>query len=174
MTICQHHATPFKYCPKCQSTRIESTNGHQFNCADCQYEYFHNTASAVAAIICCADELLFTVRANEPEKGKLDLPGGFVDHRETLEQALSREIKEELSIEINQWQYFCSGSNTYEYKNVKYFTCDVIFVAQLATKPDITKQASEITDYQWIAKSAINANEIGFTSLRQAVQKFIN
>ncbi|MGJ8678988.1 NUDIX domain-containing protein [Paraglaciecola sp.] len=163
----------FKHCPECKGKTISSENGHKYLCANCGYEYFHNTAAAVAAIICCGDEILFTVRAKQPEKDKLDLPGGFVDHNESLEQALSRELKEELDVEIHDWQYFCSGSNSYFYKGITYQTCDAVFVTHLPTKPKLVAEKSEIAEYKWIHKDQVNTAGIGFTSLRLAVQRFL-
>lgn len=163
----------FKHCPNCKDDTIFSDNGHKYLCANCGFEYFHNTAAAVAAIICCDDEILFTVRAKQPEKDKLDLPGGFVDHNESLEQALSRELKEELDVDIHDWQYFCSGSNSYFYKGITYQTCDAIFVTHLQNKPKLMAEPSEISAYKWIPKSEIKLEEIGFTSLRLAVQRFL-
>jgi len=50
------------------------------------------------------DGILFTVRTKEPGLGQLNFPGGFVDHNESLEQALVREIHEELSLSIKPHQ----------------------------------------------------------------------
>jgi NADH pyrophosphatase NudC (nudix superfamily) len=163
----------FSFCPNCKSDQITSNNGHKYVCGVCKFEYFHNTAAAVAAIVCCADEILFTTRAQDPEKGKLDLPGGFVDHNESLEQALTRELQEELGLNLSNWQYFCSGSNSYHYKGIIYKTCDTIFVTHLAHKPAINKDPSEIADYKWIAKNQINTSDIAFSSLQQALEKYL-
>jgi 8-oxo-dGTP diphosphatase len=43
---------------------------------------------------------LVTVRAVEPEKGRLDLPGGFLDVGEHPADGLVREAEEELGVKI--------------------------------------------------------------------------
>ena len=43
---------------------------------------------------------LVTVRAGEPEKGRVDVPGGFVEVGEHPAAGLKREVREELGIEI--------------------------------------------------------------------------
>ncbi|MCL4353916.1 NUDIX domain-containing protein [Patescibacteria group bacterium] len=55
-----------------------------------------------AAIFNPEGKLLLTLRGQKArnEKGKWELPGGGVNIKETFEQALRREIKEELDIEI--------------------------------------------------------------------------
>ncbi|MFW6019817.1 MAG: NUDIX domain-containing protein [Bacteroidales bacterium] len=44
-------------------------------------------------------QILLIKRKNEPFKNKWALPGGFVDMHETLEEAVSRELKEETGLE---------------------------------------------------------------------------
>ena len=43
---------------------------------------------------------LVTVRAREPEKGRVDVPGGFVEVGEHPARGLEREVLEELGVEI--------------------------------------------------------------------------
>jgi len=53
----------------------------------------------VDAIILFQDRLVLIKRGNEPYKGRLALPGGFVEADETVEQAVLRETKEETGLE---------------------------------------------------------------------------
>lgn len=55
-----------------------------------------------AAIFNKEGKLFVTLRGKEAknEKGKWEIPGGSVEFGETFEQAIKREIKEELDIEI--------------------------------------------------------------------------
>lgn len=81
----------FKYCPNCTSTDIEFPNNVRFECYNCGFTYFHNIAAAVAVVFKQGDKILFTVRNIDPDKGKLDLPGGFIDPNETAQRGcLSR------------------------------------------------------------------------------------
>lgn len=53
----------------------------------------------VDAIILYEGKLVVIRRGNEPYKGKLALPGGFVEKDETVEQAVVRETKEETGLD---------------------------------------------------------------------------
>jgi 8-oxo-dGTP diphosphatase len=73
-------------------------------------------------------ELLLYLRDNKPGipfPGHWDLIGGHVEEGETPEQALIREVKEELGIELLDYRFF----KTYEcytgdaYENIKYIYC---------------------------------------------------
>lgn len=164
----------FKYCPNCQSSNIQIPEQRWMECADCDYVYFHNAAAAVAGIIVCGEEILFNVRNQQPHKGKLDLAGGFVDFNESLEEALSREIKEELGLEISNWQYVSSFPNSsYLYKTVNYQTADAVFYTTLADKPNLTIQQEELQNAVWCHYRDINFDNIGFQSLQRALKKFI-
>ena len=104
----------------------------------------------------------------------LDLPGGFVDHNEPLEHALSRELREELGLDIQHWQYFCSDSNPYIYRDVAYQTCVAIFKAVLIEKPKLRIDSSEIKQFKWVPKHLIDTTEIGFISLKNAIEKYLS
>ncbi|MBT0586812.1 NUDIX hydrolase [Alteromonas oceanisediminis] len=164
----------FKYCPNCNSKQIIKTDLARYDCPTCDYVFYHNTASAVAAIIRCEEAILFNVRSKEPARGMLDLPGGFVDYYERLEHALTREVEEELGITLADWNYLSSYPNQYLYNGIVYHTCDAIFDTTLSDKPTITLQQTEVCDYCWIPIKEIDITKIGFKSMQNAVLEYIN
>ena len=159
----------FNFCPKCGQQNISFVDKRYFICKDCDFLYFHNIASAVAGIVTCNDEILLTRRAKDPGKGKWDLPGGFVDPNESLEQALSRELIEELNLPISNWKYFCSHPNRYTFSDIEYRTEDSVFVAQLSSKPLLTKEDDEIICAQWFHVDEIPINDIAFDSIKSSL-----
>lgn len=58
-----------------------------------------NNPSTVDAIITKNGKILLIKRGHDPFKGQFALPGGFVDYEERVEQALIREVKEELNLD---------------------------------------------------------------------------
>lgn len=138
--------TGFIYCPRCSNRALEKHHGNGMKCRKCNYTYFHNTASAVGAIIKAPEGILLTRRAKEPGAGYLDIPGGFVDYGEQLETALSREISEELHLNITEFKYLASFPNTYIYQDVTYFTTDTFFMCNYdgMTDPQPNDEISEI------------------------------
>ncbi|MGD8229802.1 MAG: NUDIX hydrolase [Desulfobacteraceae bacterium] len=63
-------------------------------------EYPECPIVAVGGIIFHEDTVLLVKRGREPALGQWSLPGGAVELGESLEEALKREIHEEVSIEI--------------------------------------------------------------------------
>ena len=83
-------------------------------CADCSFVYYLNPSSAcVAVIIDGQGRLLVERRGREPGKGTLDLPGGFADFCETVEEGLCREVLEETGLKVVSSEYLFSLPNEY-------------------------------------------------------------
>jgi ADP-ribose pyrophosphatase YjhB (NUDIX family) len=91
---------PFKFCPA-DGTRLEEplpSGGAR--CPHCGRSWYRNSTPAVGAVIVENGKALVSVRAREPEKGRIDLPGGFLEVGEHPVEGLVREAKEELGVEI--------------------------------------------------------------------------
>ena len=67
----------------------------------------------VAAIICDGDRVLATQRGYGPWKDYWEFPGGKIEPGETPEEALSREIEEELNVRIVPERFFCTAEYDY-------------------------------------------------------------
>jgi ADP-ribose pyrophosphatase YjhB (NUDIX family) len=132
---------------------------------------YHNIAAAVAIIFTYEDKILFTERNVDPDKGKLDLPGGFIDPNETAEEAACREISEELGLTItsNDLTYITTAPNNYLYRNVPYRTMDIFYECQLKSDVISINAADEIKSLIWIKRSEIDLNKIGFVSIRKVI-----
>ena len=179
----------FKFCPACASEKLSFADGRAFRCPDCGFVYYHNTAAATGCVISVPDEaggerLLFLIRGKEPSKGKLDLPGGFVDPGEGVLEGLYREIQEEIgwSPPILQgaplfevFTLFASFPNVYPYKNIPYNTCDLYFslCAPGLREEDLRPRQNEITAIRFLKPEEIDYNEFAFNSTRQAVQTYL-
>ena len=163
--------TFFKFCPSCASTHFEFPENRRFLCYDCGFTYYHNIAAAVALVFTFEDKVLFTVRNVDPDKGKWDLPGGFIDPNETAEAAACREIKEELGIEISNrdLKYITTSPNNYFYKNVPYRTMDIFYECELTSDVIKIEAEDEIQELIWVKRSEIDLNQIGFVSIRKVI-----
>lgn len=160
----------FKYCPHCGNDGLAWDGCKRWACGECGFVYYHNMAAAVAAVLLYQDEILLTLRKNKPAQGMLDLPGGFVNHDESLEQALTREIDEELSIAVavKDWRYLFSYPNRYEYSGILYYTSDAFFLKALELKP-VMIASDDVADAEWVRIKDVALEKIGLDSVRNAM-----
>ncbi|MDR2143836.1 MAG: NUDIX domain-containing protein, partial [Treponema sp.] len=173
----------FRYCPSCGSENIRFEKNKVFRCPDCGFTYYHNTAAATACVVRTNAGLLFLIRGREPGRGKLDLPGGFVDPGEGAMDGLRREFIEETGWDPYRadkvspgsgFTLFASFPNTYPYKNISYNTCDLFFFldAPGLTASDLKLEASEIAGLRFIKPEDIDMEELAFTSVQKAIKAY--
>lgn len=158
----------FVYCPKCGQISLQH-NDKCITCKSCDFVYYINMNAAVAAVICNdKHEILFSVRKNDPQKGKLDLPGGFVDLGETAEEAIVREIYEELGVKIVEMSFINTFVNNYLYKNIEYQTLDIIFKVKINSFENI-KPADDVADVVFKSLDSVDFDDIAFKSIKNVV-----
>ena len=83
---------------------------------------------AVAVIVNPDNEVCISLRHKDSHQGGLwEFPGGKIEQDETPEQALIREIKEELNLEIKQTRPLITITHNYQDKAVCLHVCKVLF-----------------------------------------------
>lgn len=168
-----HFSAMFQYCPVCGSASFTINNEKSKHCTSCHFTLYVNPSSAVAAFIENEKgELLVCRRAKEPSKGTLDLPGGFVDAAETAEEAVAREIAEELNATVTESHYIFSLPNEYEYSGLTIPTLDMFYSCRLHQTDKLTP-ADDVEECFFIPKEAIRPEEFGLNSVRKAVARYI-
>jgi ADP-ribose pyrophosphatase YjhB (NUDIX family) len=165
----------FRYCPRCAAAQPPAADLRDvgpFRCAGCGFTLYFSPAGAVATILIRPDgRALFIRRAHEPAAGKLGMPGGFVDPGEGAEDALRREVLEEIGLEIRDVQYVGSYANRYPYAGVTYHTVDLFFVAR-PVDPAGAEALDGVDDVLWLDPLTIPLDEIAFDSMRAALRRY--
>lgn len=162
----------FRFCPSCGQPMAVGGMSKSICCQACGFLLYFNSSAAVAAIIVnSVSEVLFTLRRFDPAKGMLDLPGGFVDPGETAEEALVREIREELNLKLVSYTYLGSFANTYRFAGVLYHTTDLVYVCHV---DDFTtlRAADDVSGFVFKAPDREIEPQIGLDSIRRAVAVF--
>lgn len=161
-----------KFCPRCGSRQFSYREDNSFMCGVCRFQLYVNSAAAVAALIVDDDgRLLITRRGIEPAKGMLDLPGGFVDVFETAEEAIKREIKEELNLNIKEYSYLFSSPNEYVFKGLSVFTLDLAYLCKVDSFNSI-KAGDDVTEFLFMYPDEIKDQEISSPSIKRIIHYY--
>ena len=97
-----------QFCGECGS-QTQSPTADQFcrTCGPCNRMFFPRISPAIVVLIERGEEILMARSPHFPP-GVFGLIAGFVEAGETLEQAVHREVLEEVGIEITNLRYFAS------------------------------------------------------------------
>lgn len=162
----------FLHCPKCGQPAAQLGRA-PFHCGACGFLFYFNPAIAAGAVLLAPDDTVLLIRrAKDPHKGKLTVPGGFVDAGEVAEEALRREIREEVGLEVARLDYFCSLPNTYHYRGVTYQVLDFFFLGRVGSKA-VQTDPGEVAEVCWLPRSQIALPEIAFDSVREMLRRFL-
>lgn len=167
-----HPLIVVKFCPKCGSPDFKQAGERSMKCGNCGFHLFFNASAAVAALITDAQgKLMLVKRGIEPGYGKLDLPGGFVDPMESAEEAVIRELKEELGMKVKSLTYSGSAPNEYIFSGFSVFTIDLAFTVVPESIENLHPM-DDILGYRFYAKNEINFDEIAAPSMKHFVKQF--
>jgi ADP-ribose pyrophosphatase YjhB (NUDIX family) len=173
MKMGTHPLDKFQFCPVCGSEQWEINNFKSKHCAFCSFTYYANPSAAVACFICNREgDLLVCRRAKEPAKGTLDLPGGFVDMDESAEDALRREIKEELNLELSDIRFSQSIPNLYEYSGMVIHTLDLFFTAKVEDFTPL-QAADDVQEAFFRKLNTISPDDFGLDSIKKGIIAFL-
>lgn len=119
------------------------------------------TVEVVAAVIKKDNKILGTARGYGHFKGMWEFPGGKPEEGETKEQALVREIKEELNADIKVGDYICTVE--YDYKDPDFhLTMHTYFCELLCDRIDLVYHDEERLEHEamkWLSKEELDTVE---------------
>jgi NAD+ diphosphatase len=104
-----HHAT--RFCPRCGGTLASRAAGHELRCTQCDRAQFPRTDPAVIMAITHGngdDEAILLGRNAAWPAGRWSTLAGFCEPGETLEDAVRREVHEEVGVRVGEVAYFGS------------------------------------------------------------------
>lgn len=159
-----------RYCPECgQPTRV-SAAGQARQCTGCGRELYPRTDPAVIVAIRDAEDRLLLGRQPSWAPGRHSVFAGFVEVGESLEQAVHREMAEEVGLALTDITYF--GSQPWPFPR----SLMVGFVARTAGT-DVTIADGEIETARWFTPdgllAAMDAGEIGLPPQTSIARRMI-
>jgi NAD+ diphosphatase len=160
------------FCRRCGSSLTEKTKG-MYQCQN-NHTLYINAAPTVGVFFVTNDnQLLLSVRGIEPFKGALDSFGGFVDDQETVEDALTRELQEELGLTSDQYElpiFLSTETGLYPYDGEDRSILSTFFWSRL--KPGaVPIPADDVAEIEYVSLENVDLARMDNTDVRKAVQK---
>lgn len=166
----------FKFCPKCGGELKPKEHDKQVmpTCVseECSFVFWQNAKPCVVAIILNnAGHTLMTVRGMEPDKGKLDLPGGFVMLNEDPEDAVIRETKEEVGVNVEVLDFVGVEVDKYYYQGYFETTLVIGYLASIVSGEPYVADRNEIGGIEWVDPDDFEREKIAFSCNEKFLEK---
>jgi ADP-ribose pyrophosphatase YjhB (NUDIX family) len=112
---------------------------------------------------------LITRRAKDPEKGRFDIPGGFLHAGEDVIDGLRREIREELGIEIDVGLGDLVQMVPHTYGDEGDFVLAMGFLARLRSGEPVA--ADDVAELRWVSLDEVDHVEFAWEHDRTLVRR---
>lgn len=131
-----------KFCGKCGAATVRKKDERAVLCPSCENTLYPSISPAIIVAILCNDKILLARGARFPE-GFFSLVAGYVDVGESLEEAVAREVREEVGLEIKNIKYVCSEPWPFSGSMM------IGFVAEAIENQTIKIDNKEIVEANW-------------------------
>jgi 8-oxo-dGTP diphosphatase len=154
----------WKHCPIC-ATPVEAEAG-KVECAACGFvTYAHSKPTASAVVYDEDGRVLLARRAHDPQAGKWDLPGGFLEEGEHPLDCLRRELREEAGVGLADEELLGVWMDRYEYKRRLVATLNVYYSARIGDgEPEA---ADDVAELRWFDPGELP--ELAFEHIEEVI-----
>lgn len=155
-----------KYCGRCGGFMKVAAQELAVKCTDCSNLIYPRISPAIIVAVTKGDKILLA-RSSRFPPGRYSVIAGFVEPGETLEDCVSREVKEEVGIEVTNVEYF--GNQPWPFPD----SLMVAFTAQSANE-EITIDNDEIVDANWFTAQNLPNLPPQDSIARRLIEWFVN
>lgn len=140
-----------RHCPRCGGRLAVAAAGHVLTCEECGRQQFPRSDPAVIMLVTDGDDRALLGRQPSWPEGRYSTLAGFVDPGESLEQAVVREVEEEVGVTVGEVTYF--GNQPWPFPA----SLMVGFFARAVGSTEISVDGEEISDARWFTREEMRA-----------------
>ncbi len=153
-----------RFCGGCGSATVRRSDQVVFDCPACGMQFWPRVTPAVIMIVHRDDQVLL-VRHSRYSAPIFSCVAGFVETGETLEEAVAREVSEEVGITVGRPVYFASQAWPFPHALMTAF-----FVPWVSGEP--RPDGEEIVEAGWFGKHDLPAMPPPLSVARKLVRAF--
>jgi ADP-ribose pyrophosphatase YjhB (NUDIX family) len=141
----------WKHCPRCGAAIEPLDGGARIDCESCGFKYYASSTPTASGLVLDDDgRVLLAKRAVEPEAGKWDLPGGFLEEGEDPRAALTRELTEETSLEVELLEFFDVVGDRYGDDEDAHHTLNLYWKCRVIS--GVPTPADDVAELAWFTR----------------------
>jgi ADP-ribose pyrophosphatase YjhB (NUDIX family) len=157
----------WKHCPRCAAA-LEHDNQTAV-CVGCGFAAYAGPEPTVSALLTDDGRILLSRRKFEPEAGKWDLPGGFLDEGEEPLDGLRRELREEAGVEIEPLDFAGVWADRYGGAKDAVATLNLYWRARIVSGEPTP--ADDVAELRWFPIDDLPPDEeIAFRNVVKAIR----
>lgn len=134
-----------RFCGRCGQPTVNAPGERAKLCPNCGLLSFPRLSPAVIMLIRRGEDELLLARNRAFAEGFFSVLAGFVEPGESLEEAVAREVREEVDLEIRDIRYFGSQPWPFPHSLMIGFTAEYV-------SGEIRPQADEIVEAAWYSR----------------------
>ena len=144
----------WRTCPRCQAELVAEPGS--VRCSACGLVVYAKPAAAACALPVDDDgRVLLARRAEEPGVGAWDVIGGFIEEFEQPLDALRRELREELGVEVEPLEFVVAVSDRYGEDGAA--TLNLCWTARIVSGEP--QPSTELAEIRWFAPDELPSRE---------------
>jgi NADH pyrophosphatase NudC (nudix superfamily) len=163
---------PYRFCPAC-GTEMSATKEQDggVGCPSCGKRWYRNPAPTAGCVLVKDGRALITQRGIDPEKGRFDVPGGFLAVGESPAEGVKRELREELGVEVEVSESDYVQGAPHRYGRDGDWTLALGFKARLVSG-DPTP-ADDVAAFRWVGAEELDQIDFAWEHDRELVRKVL-
>jgi ADP-ribose pyrophosphatase YjhB (NUDIX family) len=158
------------WCPRCRAA-LERGEG-RVTCTECGFVGYANSQPTASALV--FDEsgrILLGRRAGEPDEGKWDLPGGFLEEGEHPLEGLVRELREETGLDVEPLELAAIEMDRYGDDDEAPWTLNLYWTARAVSGEP--KAADDVAELSWFAPGELPPDDqLAFRNNARVLSRF--
>jgi NAD+ diphosphatase len=154
-----------RFCGKCGQKMEHKEDERAMQCTECTNIVYPRISPAVIVAIRCDDQILLASNSSIPGR-RFSLIAGFVDVGETLEEAVVREVKEEVGLEVRNICYHTSQPWPVSGSLM------VGFTAEADNTQPLIVDTHELLEAGWYKRGALPNHSLPLSIAGDMIEKF--
>lgn len=162
----------WKHCPRCGTGLEPLDGGARIECEECGFRYYASSKPTASGLVLDDDgRILLARRAQEPDKGKWDLPGGFLNEGEEPRDGLRRELLEESSLEVEPLAFFDVVVDRYGDEGDAQWTLNLYYTCRVVR--GTPTPADDVDELRWFAHDELpQLAELAFRNNAKVISRW--